>query len=427
MVSQPTPALSPPTLVPQQTSCVTQLSQTFEGHRKSISAVAAMPNTQRMVTSSKDNTLCLWELTTKKLLKHLVGHPSVVSGLAVSRDGKFIASCDITGGIIPWDGETGVCLINDAQGVGFTKTEFTAKNGSPVTYNGSTRSTQNGFAVAHNGVTTAHNGSTNGHNGSTNGHNGSTNGHNGSTNGHNGSTIAHKYNGATFAYNGSTTAQNGSAPAQTDESVALQLIIAHQSSEVHISLDFSADGTTLASAGDRTVRFWCTAAWKENQDAIPLDAVVHCVRYSSSGELLAIATENNIYIYNPATRQRIKMLKGHSGGTFTLTWTLQGTYLLSGGGERDPTVRVWEVLKGGEIEAFRGHTDKISTISVNESSTIITSASSDGSIRLWPFPKSNVLDVAAGAFCVTFFSGGDDQKISQWVLPSTGLVSVCYR
>ncbi|KAG2037312.1 WD40-repeat-containing domain protein, partial [Suillus americanus] len=212
-----------------------QLSQTFEGHRKSISAIAALPSTQRMVTTSlKDKTLCLWELTTKKLLKHLVGHPSVVSGLAV-----------------------------------------------------------------------------------------------------------------------------------------------------HISLDFSADGTTLASAGDRTVKFWCTTAWKENQDAIHLDAVVHCVRYSSSGELLAIATENSIYIYNSATRQRIKTLKGHSGGTFALTWTLQGTYLLSGGGERDPTVRVWEVLRGDEIDTFRGHTDKISAIAVDDSSTIITSASSDGSVRLW--------------------------------------------
>ncbi|KAG1887711.1 hypothetical protein F4604DRAFT_1674887 [Suillus subluteus] len=40
----------------------------------------------------------------------------------------------------------------------------------------------------------------------------------------------------------------------------------------------------------------------------------------------------------------------------------------------------------------------------------------------WLFPKSNILDVAAGAFCVTFFSGGNDQKISQWILPSTGPV-----
>jgi len=375
------------------TEHVTEVSETFESHYESISVVAVLHNTQRMVTSSKNNTLCLSDLTTKKVLKRLVGHPNDVVGLAVSRDGRFIASCDITGGIIPWNGETGVCLINESQG--FTKTKFASQNelsivGGPGTY------------PVYNGSTTVHNGSTTVHNGSTTVHNGSI-----------------------TVHNGSTTVHNGSTTAQTDESVALQFIIAHQSSEVHISLDFSADGATLASAGDHVVKFWSTAVWKENQDAILLDAVVHCIRYSSSGEHLAIATENNICIYNAATRQRIRTLKGHSGGTFALTWTLQGTCLLSGGGKRDPTVRVWEALSGEEIETFRGHSDKISTISVDESNTIITSASTDGSIRLWPFPKSSIIDVAAGAFCVTFFSGGNDHKISQWVLPSTGLVSVC--
>ncbi|KAG2038865.1 WD40-repeat-containing domain protein [Suillus americanus] len=340
------------TLVTDKTR-LTQVSQTsFEVHHDFISVVAVLANTKRMVTSSKDKTLCLSDLTTKKVLKRLVGHSSDVSGLAVSRDGKLIASCDITGGIIPWNGKTGVCLINDhGRGAGFAKTKFTSR-------------LESGWF---------------------------------------------------------TTAQNGFT-AHSNESVALQIITAHQSSEVHLSLDFSADGKILASAGDRMVRFWCTTTWKE-KGAFPLDAVVYCVRYSSSGERLAVATENNICIYNPATRQRIKTLKGHSGGTFALTWMPQGTYLLSGGGRHDPTIRVWDALKGDEIDAFHGHTDKINAIAVNDSSTILTSASCDGSVRFWPFPTSNILEVSAAALCVSCFSEGDDRKISQWVLPSAGLMS----
>jgi WD40 repeat protein len=321
------------------------VSQTIEEYHEFISMVVALPHSQRMITTSQDKTLYLSDLTTRKVLKHLVGHHSDVTGLAVSRDGKFVASCDITGGIIPWNGE-GVCLINDTRGATwFTKAK-------PITHNGN----------AHNGVIT--------------------------------------------------------------QSVALHFITAHNYNKVFISLDFSADGSTLASAGNNSVKFWSTATWKEKVDAaIYLDSVAHCVRYSSSGEHLAVATDNNISIFNPANGHHIKTLKGHSGGTFALTWTLKGPYLLSGGGKRDPTVRVWDALKGEEVETFRGHTDKISTISVNDSSAIITSASTDGSIRLWPFPKSNILDIAAGAFQVTFFSGGNDHKISQWMLPSTGLVS----
>ncbi|KIK34703.1 hypothetical protein CY34DRAFT_17537 [Suillus luteus UH-Slu-Lm8-n1] len=114
-------------------------------------------------------------------------------------------------------------------------------------------------------------------------------------------------------------------------------------------------------------------------------------------------------------------------------WALQGVYLLSGGGRRDATIQLWDASMWIEFyEALRGHTDQINAISVNESSAIITSASCDSSVRLWPFPiPSNVLKVSSGAYCVAFsvngqyiFSGGDDRKISQWLLPSMGLASV---
>ncbi|KAG2065661.1 WD40 repeat-like protein, partial [Suillus decipiens] len=207
----------------------------------SISA-AVLPNRQHMVTSL-DKTLYLSHLTTRKVLKHLVGHPSDVSGLAVSRDERFIASCDTTGGIILWNGETGVCLLGEVK---------------PL------------------------------------------------------------------------TSQNGHA-----------------------------------------------------KSAITLDAVVHCIRYSHSGNRLAIATKDHICIYDAVSHQRVKTLKGNSGGSFTLAWTHDGTYLLSGGGRYDPTVRVWDVSKGDEIEVFHGHINKINAISVNDSNTMITSASCDGSFRLW--------------------------------------------
>ncbi|KAG2067051.1 WD40 repeat-like protein [Suillus decipiens] len=326
----------------------TQLSQT----RHSSNSVVVLLDQQRMVTSL-DQTIYLSNYVTKKVLKRMEGHFSDVSGLAVSRDRRFIASCDTTGGIIPWHGETGVCLINSERGAGFAKTNLTPQNGS-----------------------------------------------------------------AAAAQNRSTI--------QINEAHQFIRVYDSTAGQVHISLDFSADGESLAVAGDRTVKFWHTKSWKENEDArIPLDAVVHCVRYSSAGNYLATATEKDICIYSIADRQRasrIKTLEGNIGGTFTLTWTLQGTHLLSGGGRRDPTIRVWDVSKGEKIEVFHGHTDKINAISVNDSSNIITSSSCDGSFHLWPFPYTNTLEVSAGAFLPTFFSGGNYQEVSHWVLPA-GLVS----
>jgi WD40 repeat protein len=76
------------------------------------------------------------------------------------------------------------------------------------------------------------------------------------------------------------------------------------------SLDFSPNGTVLATGGsDWTVKFGCTETW-EVQEPIVCGGSVHCVRYSPFGELLAIATDKHIEIYNPATRECVASFEG---------------------------------------------------------------------------------------------------------------------
>ncbi|KAG2345354.1 hypothetical protein BDR05DRAFT_133832 [Suillus weaverae] len=83
----------------------------FEGHEDHICALAPCPDKRRMVTGSEDNTLCLWDLEGGNLVKKMEGHPSWVQGVAVSRDGQLIASGDMNGQLIAWDGDTGEPLI----------------------------------------------------------------------------------------------------------------------------------------------------------------------------------------------------------------------------------------------------------------------------------------------------------------------------
>ncbi|KAG2142856.1 quinon protein alcohol dehydrogenase-like superfamily [Suillus bovinus] len=78
----------------------------FKGHA-GVNAVAVFPDKRRMVTSSVDRTLHLWDLKTGVVLKKMEGHSSKVWGLAVSRDGQLIASGDGGGELIVWHGETG--------------------------------------------------------------------------------------------------------------------------------------------------------------------------------------------------------------------------------------------------------------------------------------------------------------------------------
>ncbi|KIK35357.1 hypothetical protein CY34DRAFT_587345 [Suillus luteus UH-Slu-Lm8-n1] len=85
--------------------------RTFEDREGKVMTVAIFPNRPRMVTGSDDKTLRLWDLETGVVLKKMEGHCSEVWALAVSRDGRMIASGDFDGQFIAWHGETGESLI----------------------------------------------------------------------------------------------------------------------------------------------------------------------------------------------------------------------------------------------------------------------------------------------------------------------------
>jgi len=93
-------------------------SREFKGHEGSVSAVAMFPDGCRMVTGSFDKTVCLWDLKNGAVLKKMDGHGSEVMALAVSRDGKLIASGDEKGGLMGWDGDTGQSLTQGQAIVG---------------------------------------------------------------------------------------------------------------------------------------------------------------------------------------------------------------------------------------------------------------------------------------------------------------------
>lgn len=92
-------------LVPSTTAV-----RVFESHTAKINAVAALPDGQRMITASKDKTLCLWDLKSGVVLKKMEGHRGALNALAVSQDGKLIASGDARGELIACHGETGESL-----------------------------------------------------------------------------------------------------------------------------------------------------------------------------------------------------------------------------------------------------------------------------------------------------------------------------
>ena len=64
----------------------------LEGHSRSVLAAAFTPDGKSLVTGSVDKSLRVWDVATRQVRVAIAGLPNWVEGLAVSPDGRWIAS-----------------------------------------------------------------------------------------------------------------------------------------------------------------------------------------------------------------------------------------------------------------------------------------------------------------------------------------------
>ena len=97
---------------------------------------------------------------------------------------------------------------------------------------------------------------------------------------------------------------------------------------------------------------------------------------------IAVGSESNdIIILDGVTGSQAAVLSGHTGWVNSLTFSSDGTSLVSG--SHDKTVKLWDMQTGGVVKTFSGHTRRVWSVSISEDQTMIASGSADNKIHLW--------------------------------------------
>ena len=176
---------------------------------------------------------------------------------------------------------------------------------------------------------------------------------------------------------------------------------------------FSADGTTLVSAGDdemmkpfsiKTLRLW-NVVTGESTSVHKLPRGVKSSVVSADGTKLAMMTQDDdrrdfVTVWDVAGRRTPIDLKGYQGDVQSMAFSPDGRILASGTeatfrfsfssktGFRtkrsdERVVKLWDVESGNVLKTLSGHKRSVTALSFSVDASLLASGARDGTVKLW--------------------------------------------
>jgi len=104
--------------------------------------------------------------------------------------------------------------------------------------------------------------------------------------------------------------------------------------------------------------------------------------FSPDGTLVATGgRDGTARVWDTETGQQKQYIKGHIDTIRALAFDPSNQYLMTGAADR--TARVWDLKNGREFVEYRGHGDIVNAVAIGPDVTLPATASSDGTAKLW--------------------------------------------
>lgn len=192
------------------------------------------------------------------------------------------------------------------------------------------------------------------------------------------------------------------------------------------TLTFSPDGATLTSGGgggDGKIHSWDTQTW-EHKTTLTHTQPMHAIALSPAGATLAIGGNEEIWLWDVATRQIKTALSGHTASIDFLAFSPDGTTLTSKSCEE---ILLWDAQTGERRGTFLAHTEESLysfSNALSPDGTKFALGKSDGTAQLWSLSDERLTtltkhtkSVWGVAFSIDnsmLATGSDDGTIQLW-------------
>ncbi|MFX1546684.1 MAG: hypothetical protein ACFFCU_10830 [Promethearchaeota archaeon] len=368
--------------------------ETLEGHVNGIGldAIDFSPDGKLLATGGWDETVRLWDVTSKEQIKVFAGHTRVVDAVAFSPDGSMIAACGYDGIIWLWNVARGA---EEGNFIGHQSTVYIAVF-SPDGQTLASGSYDNNI-ILWNVTTYEKMFELAGHDAAVH-------------------SVAFSPDGKLLV-SGSrdTTVRLWNVTEGIELPPPASPLTHHANTMAVWPVIFSLDGTVVMSGSYRpenAIRLWNVTDEKELLPSLEgYSYDVSSLALSPDGSLLASGSwDSTIIIWNITSRQPIRTLNDHEAYIRSVVFLPNGEHLASGGS--DSIVRIWDVTNGN-FTKLEGQGGAISSVAISPGGDLVAAGNIEGVIQLWNLtngeksPIKTIYIPAASVFSIDFSPDGN--------------------